>query len=244
MLIIWIAFGFGNVRRFMLSFFMFYFVSFVTGGGMLAVHYLLQSNHVLMEGMMVTQSTGYGDKISWLFVVLGFPIMFWFSKSRWNQMEATKIKAHVIVTVKVSILSKEIRCLGLIDTGNQLYEPITRVPVMLLEANCFEEVIPDAIIQLQQKMKDHRMGLDFDTDGIPEAWLQRLRMVPYRGVQQGMEFMLALKPDQVEIEYEEQIYRTERVLLGINQQTLSTDGQFQAIVHPALVQKMEKEEAI
>ena len=39
---VWIAFGFSHVQKFFSTFLMFYFVSFVTGGGMLAVHYLLQ----------------------------------------------------------------------------------------------------------------------------------------------------------------------------------------------------------
>lgn len=242
-MIVGIAFGFGDLRRFMLSFLMFYFVSFVSGGGMLAAHFLLQSNHELIEGMVATQSTGYGDKVSWLFVLIGFPVMMWFSKSRWNQVETTKLKANVLAKVEITIMAQKFVCRGLIDTGNQLYEPITRVPVMMVESTSLRGFIPEAIIKQQESVKKN-MNLDLDEADLPEEWLQRIRLIPYRGVQQGMEFMIALKPDQVEIEYEQENFKTTRVLLGLNLHALSSDGMYQAIIHPALVQKSEKEEAI
>jgi stage II sporulation protein GA (sporulation sigma-E factor processing peptidase) len=241
-LIVLVAFGYGSLQKYMKSFFMFYFVSFMTGGGMLAVHFLMQSNHQILEGMVVTQSTGYGG-ISWLFVVIGFPLMYWFNKSRWRQVETSKAKTDVLTEVCIQIMGKTVRCMGLIDTGNQLYEPMTKTPVMMVEIKCLDSILPPKIAN---KIKQQQDISQFHLDDIEDEseWLNRIRIVPYRGVRQSMELMLALKPDQVEIRQENQRYLAKKVLLGVNHHTLSNDGQFQAIVHPALLQNQLKEEAI
>jgi stage II sporulation protein GA (sporulation sigma-E factor processing peptidase) len=243
LVIVLVAFGYGHFQKYMKSFLMFYFVSFITGGGMLAVHFMLQSKHELIEGMIATQSSGLGDPLSWLFVVLGFPLMYWFSKSRWQQIEATKAKTDVLTQVTIYIKGEVIQCAGLIDTGNQLYEPITRTPVMMIEASCLENKIPDSIFK--QLIKQHDLT-NFELDHAVEDgdWLSRIRMVPYRGVQQGMELMIAIKPDYVELEQENRRYLSKKVLIGINIQPMSKDGIFQAIVHPAMLQNQRKEEAI
>jgi stage II sporulation protein GA (sporulation sigma-E factor processing peptidase) len=243
MLIVIVAFGFGSFQKFLLSFFMFYFVSFVTGGGLLGAHFLLQSNSRLIQGMVATQTNGYGNQITWLFILIGFPIMYWFSKSRWREIEVIKGKADALTKVRVHIPNHIIECTGLIDTGNQLYEPITKVPVMLIESVCFKNKLPGDVLEQINKKTDMAQ-LDFHTFEFSSEWMNRLRLVPYRGVHSGMELMLTLKPDQVEIIQGDVQYCTKRVLIGLHSDSLSRDGVFQAIVHPALVQNPQKEEAI
>lgn len=243
LVIVWVAFGYGHFQKYIKSFFMFYFVSFITGGGILGFHFLLESNHELLQGMIVTQSSGLGDPLSWLFVILGFPLMYWFSKTRWQQIEETKAKSDSLTQVFIHINGEVIQCAGLIDTGNQLYEPITRTPVMMIEASCLENKVPKPILNQLTKQND-LSNFKLDHVQVEGDWLSRIRVVPYRGVRQGMELMIAIKPDYVELEQENRTYLSKKVLVGINVQPMSKDGIFQAIVHPAMLQNKQKEEAI
>lgn len=243
LIIVLVAFGYGHFQKYIKIFFMFYFVSFMTGGGILGFHFLLQSNHKLIQGMIATQSTGLGDPLSWLFVIVGFPLMYWFSKSRWQQIEEVKAKTGALIQVSIHISGQVIQCAGLIDTGNQLYEPITRTPVMMIEASCLANKVPGPI--LNQLIKQHDLSnFELDHVEVEGDWLSRIRVVPYRGVRQGMELMIAIKPDYVELEQENRRYHSKKVLVGINVQPMSKDGIFQAIVHPAMLQNQRKEEAI
>ena len=88
------------------------------------------------------------------------------------------------------------RCTGLIDTGNQLYEPLTRTPVMVMEACVWEDVLPASWIHHIRKRRWIKLFADM-TDDEPFIWQDRLRLVPYRGVNSGAQFMLAIKPDLV-----------------------------------------------
>lgn len=239
-----IAFGFKSIHSFLLSFLMFYFVSFITGGGMMAAHFLLQSNHQLLQGMLATQTNGFGDRVSWLFVCIGFPIMYWFSRSRWKQMEATKLKTTSLSKVIISIKGYKVACSGLVDTGNQLYEPITGVPVMMIDANILSSFLPKHLLDIALNQDIGKFPLHSLEEKINEEWLVRVRIVPYQGVRQGMQLMLAIRPDQVEIEHENNIYISNKVLIGLNSQMLSKDGSYEAIVHPALLKNGQKEEVI
>ncbi|WP_202077010.1 sigma-E processing peptidase SpoIIGA [Caldalkalibacillus salinus] len=240
LVIVSVAFGFGNFQRFIQAFLMFYFVSFVTGGGILAIHSMLQTNHEVMQGILSTQSGGVGDPVSWLFVIIGFMAMYGLTKSRWHQLEITKAKEGVLADVRIRMGEHEISCTGLIDTGNQLHDPLTKMPVMMLQLDTLKPLLPDSVVTLvEQEKVGEWQGVDSETE-----WAERLRIIPYRGVRQGLELMAAIKPDNVQVTYEGKTYDACRVLIGVNPQPLSHDGQFEAILHPAQLQTQEKEEAI
>lgn len=239
MLMIWIAFGYGHFQKYVSTFLMFYFVSFITGGGMLAVHYLLQSNHQLVEGVMVTHSAGFGDKVAWWFVLLGFPVMYLFSSTRWRQLETTKVRLNHLVSVSIWINGHQISCTGLIDTGNQLYEPVTNTPVLVIETRLLKSILPPSLYarfsQLEDDLLWNKGGLE-QVLSQHDEWCSLLRFVPYRGVGQQMRLMLALKPELIEIRNDQESYRSRKVLLGLQQEVLSSGGEYQAIVHPTLLE--------
>jgi stage II sporulation protein GA (sporulation sigma-E factor processing peptidase) len=244
LLLVFIAFGYGQLYRFMLSFFTFYFVSFVIGGGLLAVHFVLQSNHQLMQGMVATFSGGYGDKVSWLFVLIGFPFMYWFSKLRLKQFEKTGLKAGSLAQVKITVEQKHIHCTGLIDTGNLLYEPVSQAPVIILEASAItEEQIPLGVLEALKQLRE-QATLPEVNQSFPEQWFKRVKLLPYRGIQQGMQLMGVFKPDLVTVYYDNQQYESHEVYVGIQFSSLSREGLFQTILHPALIQKPKIEEAL
>lgn len=243
LVIIAVAFGYGHFQKFMSTFCTFYFVSFVTGGGVFGLHFFLQSQHALVNGMVVTQGWGYGDPVSWLFVLVGFIGMFLFSRSRWKQIERAKRTEHFLVEGQIFFGQQIVWFRGLVDTGNQLSDPVSRMPVMMLESTRLSGVLPDTLLkQLASGMN----GTGGELESLQEfpEWAKRIRIIPYRGVQQGMQLMLALKPDQVVVIQEGRQFVSQRCLIGLNEQPLSREGTFQAIVHPELLQTELIKEAV
>ncbi len=56
----------------------------------MGTHFFLQTNE-MVNGLVQSQSISYGDPISWLFVILGFPVIYYFSKKRIESVEITNI---------------------------------------------------------------------------------------------------------------------------------------------------------
>ncbi len=93
---------------------------------MIGVHSLLQTESIVQQGVMVTSQTGFGDPISWMFVVIGFPAIWIFSKKRIEDIETKSIQYDELVMVQAEFSGQTIRAKGLVDSGNQLYDPLTK----------------------------------------------------------------------------------------------------------------------
>lgn len=229
MMIVLTAFGFKRFRYFFQNLLTFYFVTFVIGGGMVALHFLFQSNVEINNQIVMTSTTGFGHPISWGFVLLGFPLLWLFSKFRFNDIETKKIQYDQIVDVTIEIENISLSLQGLIDSGNQLYDPLTKTPVMIMDTFQISDEFPH---ELHMLSKDPESYVEA-TDILP--WQHRIRLIPYRGVGMDHQFLLAVKPDKVLIHYNNEFIVVKHILVGLNPHPLSSDGDYQCILHPKML---------
>ncbi|WP_310550248.1 sigma-E processing peptidase SpoIIGA [Paenibacillus glufosinatiresistens] len=231
-----IAFGFGSLQGFLRQLGYFYLVNFAAAGGIIGIHYLLQSSGDLWNGILYTASGGFSFRLRigfWftagtLLLVLGL-----FKRLHTARTDRQRLESY-IGTVTVEIGEVRISCPGLLDTGNRLCDPLTRTPVLVMEAALWEEHLPAS-----WKGRLSRDGADqllLESDGQSYVWRDRLRLVPYRGVNRAASFMLALKPDQVTVTMDGQERVTARALIGLDGGTLSAEGAYRAVIHPDLAQ--------
>lgn len=231
-----IAFGFGGLQTFLRNLGTFYLISFAVAGGMFGIHYLMQSPGEVMNGILVTRSGGltYRLQIGFLFVVLTFVPLVWMFKTVFASAKRRREMTQYLAEVRIRIDDYEAVCIGLIDTGNQLYDPLTRTPVMVVEAAQWNEVLPDSWLHRIRQCEVDQLVAAIGTETF--IWQDRLRLIPYRGVNRGTQFMLALKPDKVVIVHNETEIVNRKVLVGLDGGKLCADGSYQAIIHPTLVQ--------
>ncbi|MFS0727615.1 sigma-E processing peptidase SpoIIGA [Paenibacillus sp. 1P07SE] len=240
LLMLWTAFGFGGLQSFARHVAAFYGVNFAAAGAVLGGYYLLQSSSELWNGLWFTRSGGLGAELNiglgLLLVLLAAGLLIYRSVLA-SRRQREQVRSHV-AAVTVYIEEVECRCMGLVDTGNHLYDPLTRIPVMVMEAGLWREELPPSWLERIRESEVDKL-----VSGIGEetcAWQDRLRLVPYRGINRGTQFMLALKPDRVQIEQEGRIIETHRVLIGLDGGKLSADDVYQAIIHPSLISESKE----
>lgn len=240
---LWIAFGFGSLQSYLRSMGAFYIINFAAAGGIVGIHYLLQSSSDIWNGIMFTASGGqaYRLKIGFWFVIVIFPLVLLCFKAVHTSRIRREQLENYIGEVVVEIDGVSVSCPGLLDTGNRLCDPLTRIPVMVMEASLWEGHLPAA--WKGRLTQDGADRLLLETDGQSFAWQDRVRLVPYRGVNRGASFMLALKPDLVMIKLGEDTFYSKRVLIGLDGGTLSGDGAYRAIIHPDLIQQEKAKDA-
>ncbi len=229
--IVGVAFGYKRFRYFLQGLLTFYFATFMIGGGMIGVHYFLEFDVQVFDGTLLTQSTGYGNPISWGFVLVGFPILWYFSKNRIQDIETKQVFYDQIVSVKLEIDDVILHLKGLVDSGNQLFDPITKSPVMILDMSKYEELFPEKLIEQSKNIE----LLTNDSSTESHKWESRVRLIPYRGVGQEHQFLLAVKPDQITIYHGNEENIVKKGLVALNHTTLSTDGEYDCIVHPKMI---------
>lgn len=225
------TFGFKRFSYFIENLFAFYFVSFICGGGLIALHYFFNNEMVIFNGVVTTKSTGFGTPISWLFVILGFPAIWLFAKKRVEQIQLRKLKCDEIVHVELYIIDLHIQLKGLIDSGNQLLDPLTKRPVMIIDMNELQDKFPSELVH---QAKNPEMIGDPSLP-IGEKWESKLCIIPYRGIGQKNQFIIGIKPEKVVMTLEAgEKLECRNVIVGLNFTNLSSDGDFQCILHPQM----------
>ncbi|AWB45359.1 sigma-E processing peptidase SpoIIGA [Paenibacillus sp. CAA11] len=235
---LWIAFGFRSLQNYLRNLGAFYIVNFVAAGGVLGSYYLLQSSGEIWNGIWYSSTGGLEFQLKigsfFSFAVL-FVVLWWFKKvqlAKRRQQQTADYIRHVEVRIGDSIVA----CEGLIDTGNQLTCPLSRMPVMVMEASLWQEHLPGEWGAKLAAGEADNLILELGEDeSFP--WRDRLRLVPYRGINKGSQFMLALKPDEVILSLQGTQITTKRVLVGLDGGRLSSEGSYQAIIHPALAEQ-------
>lgn len=231
-----IAFGYGGMQHFWRNVGAFYVVNFVAAGAIVGVHYFWMSSFDVVSGILFAQSGGAEHRLQigllFLIVVLFLSIMLY----RHVQQAARRKEemTSYFAKVDVHIEQYESSCTGLIDTGNQLYDPLTKTPVMVMELAQWGEKIPESWKRRIERAEVDQIVGAIGTDEF--EWQDRLRLVPYRGVNRSTQFMLAIKPDRVVITYNDKQFEALKVLIGLDGGKLSADNAYQAIIHPTLLQ--------
>ncbi|TRZ38807.1 sigma-E processing peptidase SpoIIGA [Niallia circulans] len=226
------VFGYKRLRYYLSGLMTFYFVTFLIGGVLIGSHYFIQFDFQLSTSVLLASVKGFGDPISWLFVLLGFPAAWHFSKKNVESMEITKIKYDEIVQVKFQIAGTEFSLKGLVDSGNQVYDPISRVPVMFVSINAMKATdIPKELIEIV----DDSDSIIHGKVQLNDDWQYRMRIIPYKVMGKEHQLMIAIKPEELIIENKEGSFLVEKGLISFTRQQLSSDDAFSCIVHPKML---------
>src|SRR6476619_6672937 len=129
----------------------------------------------LTSSVALASVKGFGDPISWLFVVLGFPIVWHFSRKSFEKIEVAKIQHSQLIMVSILIDGQSFHFKGLIDTGNQLYDPISKMPVMFVSIN---KIVDDLPTELRKIAVDSELVM-MGKQPISPEWENRIRIIPY-----------------------------------------------------------------
>lgn len=237
LMMLWVAFGFGSLQNYLRNLGAFYVVNFAAAGGILGFHYLLQNSGELWNGIWYSRSGGleFSLRIGSLFTLIAFfAVLLWF-RLVWASKRRQERLTSYLAELKVRIEGTEVVCTGLIDTGNQLTDPLSRLPVMVMEASLWSAYLPDNISGTGAVNQADNLIIEW-TEDESFPWRDRLRLVPFRGVNKGSQFMLALKPDEVTVVMDGREIRSSRVLIGLDGGRLSAEGAYRAIIHPAITE--------
>ncbi|MBR6034421.1 MAG: sigma-E processing peptidase SpoIIGA [Clostridia bacterium] len=196
----------------------FYLISFVFGGVAFAMLYFIQPQNIMVKGGLYIGT--YPIKIVCIGAIIGFVLI----KITLKLINGKLAKDKLFCKVKVVINNNEIEINSLIDTGNMLKEPITGAPVIVIEKNCLEPLIPEMVLNnLDSIMKGNH------TD-IPTEYIQRFRAIPFSslGKQNGM--LLGIKPDKIYIETEDELIQVQDAIIGIYNGYITKNGLYSGLI--------------
>ncbi len=138
--------------------------------------------------------------------------------------------------VELVMEDRSITTKGLMDTGNCLYDPIYRRPVMVLENSLMSELLSPGFCKDLEEAKHYLEINNLDTTqwSVGDETLLRLRFIPYRSVgKSGV--LLGFKLDKVLIHTGKETICNEKVIVAFSDNRLSNKEEYHAILHKALL---------
>lgn len=236
LIMVLISFGYGGPLQLARNFGAFYLVNFATLGGVIGFSYLLQSAESPWGGMSYTADGGL--LLEWqmqlgLFIT-AFLLSLWLFRSTTETRRKRQDLEQLFWDIEIKVAERSWKLRALLDTGNRLYDPLTRIPVMIMEASIWKDELPPGWCErLRGESPDQLLSEMDEQFSEAYSWGNRLRLVPYRAVNGNSRLMLAIKPDTVLLSREgHPPLQVTRVLVGLDGGTLSSEGNYRAIVHP------------
>jgi len=175
-----------------------------------------------------------------LWILPAGALMWWVLQRLWQRwQERNSVLDQIIYDLEIDFGGEErggVVCIkALLDTGNHLRDPLTGFPVILLEEEIAVSVMPDNVRSfLDIPWKDY-------ADPWPLLWkinpslVKNLVFIPFQAIDR-QSWLLGLRPERVTC-FDKTGSRQIQATVALVKQVLSSEGEYQALLHPEHVQK-------
>ncbi len=136
--------------------------------------------------------------------------------------------------IEIDFEGNHLQLNALLDTGNRLYDPLTKLPVIIIELSHIKGYLPKEVIRLTESFNRGEMAQNLDWN-LSDNWAQRIRVLPYNSLGNDQGMLLGFRPDQMKIRQRDQEIILQDVIVAIYSRTLSREGTFQALIPPTVL---------
>ena len=234
---VYMAYHAKNVKQLAKQLIFFYLTSFVFGGCAFALLYFIKPQEILIRNG--TYIGTYPLKIAILGGIVGFTITviaFHFVKKK-----ITKKDMYCNITIYFE--EKNVTATALLDTGNMLKDPITSMPVIVVEKEILKNILPEIILNNLNRIIGGDVPKEVYEDENLE-YITKFRVIPFSSIGKTNGMLLGFKANKVEIKDEESIETRNNVIVGIYENKLSKKNQYSALIGLDLLEGSENNEFI
>lgn len=132
-------------------------------------------------------------------------------------------KKDMFCNIKININSNTVYTKAIIDTGNFLKEPITKIPVAVVEKDILKGVIPEEILNnLSNIIEGKEIALG--------EYLSKIRLIPFMSLGKENGMLIGIKADGLAINTQDDIVFIKNIIIGIYDGILSKTGKYKALI--------------
>ena len=222
LVIIYVAFIPKNIKKTLKILLIFYLVSFVFGGCIFALMYIITPKLAKIKNGVFVGT--YPIKIALIVGIISFVIIQISFKMVKNKIS----KKDVIYNIEIIINNKKTEVKALLDTGNLLKEPITGMPVIIVEHKSLNKIVPTEILNNLNKIIGGDTYELLENEEFSKI-ISRFRMIPFSSLGKQNGLLLGLKADSINIILDEKTEKINNVIIGIYDKSFTKNGMYSAI---------------
>lgn len=229
-LLIIIAFNPAKYKKFLKLFATFYTVSFVFAGGSFALFYLTNSRVYFGKGIFyIRDINGFNSR----FLIIGIIVSLLFFKIAFQFIFSKLSKQNMYINLTVKLQNKRTKLKGLVDTGNSLMDPVTNIPVIVVEFTAIKEILPTSIQEIFTRYRENDLSIISEVMYNEEDKI-KFRLIPFKSIGKDNGMLLGFKPDEVILENDEN-KKISNIVIGIYNNHLTKDNDYVALLHPEII---------
>ncbi len=150
---------------------LFYLVSFAFGGCAFCLLYFIKPQNILIQNGYLTGT--YPIKIALLGGIVGFVIV----NVAFKLVKGKISKNDMFCEIEIFLNKKSVIIKAMLDTGNLLKDPISGMPVAVVEKQELKQIIP---IEIIENLNSILNGLDEDIKSEEaKKYLHKFRVIPF-----------------------------------------------------------------
>lgn len=215
----------------------FYLTSFVFGGCAFALLYFIKPQEIIMRNGVYIGT--YPLKIAILGGIVGFTI----TVIAFNLVKMKFSQKDMYCEISIFFGEKSINTIALLDTGNLLKDPITSMPVIIVEKEILRDILPDIILNNLNKI----IGGDVPKEVYEDEnlkYITKFRVIPFSSIGKENGLLLGFKSNKIIIDREETNKVIENIIVGIYDGKLSKKDYYFALIGFDIIEGSEKNEFI
>lgn len=232
-IMVYIAYKGQNIKQLTKQLIFFYLTSFVFGGCAFALLYFVKPQEILMRNGVLVGT--YPLKIAILGGIVGFVIVtgaFHFVKTKLS-------KKDIYCEISIYFNEKKATTKAMLDTGNMLKDPITGMPVIIVQKEILKDILPNIILDNLTKIVGGDVPREIYNDENLQ-YITRFRLIPFSSIGKENGMLLGFKANKVEIKLEEGKREIENVIIGIYENNLSKKSDYFALIGLDLLEGSEE----
>lgn len=210
-----------------------YLVTFLVGGAIVGAISMFSSPFYRLGAIRGVSSFLVDVKYPWL--IVGITVAWIFARWGIPFLQKNVFQSLFRVPVILRFGEHAFPTYALVDTGNNLKDPLTQKPVMIVEYDLLEPLLPEEARK------------QFEVDGEPDAQeiaailgqtglASRVRLIPFSSIGKSQGLLLGLRPDEVVVVHDRKPIKIRGVILGVYRKRLSPGGEYRALLHPQILE--------
>ncbi len=234
LILVRIAFPWSNIKVYLKLLVAFYIINFMAAGAVFTAQMvLLSQKHLYAQWIQFDQHNVWMLETTVTAILLGIPMTFLAVKQAYLYLKKTIWRKSWVFQCHIVYNGHKVSFRGLIDTGNQLLEPMTQRPVSIVEYGMVKEILPSFVNTMYANQSLNMAS--FHQLFRENALSDRFTLIPYRGLDNDGSYLLGLRPDMLMLETKEGMICNKESVIAITTQVLSSSNDFSGIIHPYLL---------
>jgi len=217
---IYLAFKPTNIKILFKNLIIFYLTSFAFGGCAFFLLYFMKPQDILVkDGILIGT---YPIKIAILGGIIGFIII----NIAFSVVKGRISKKDMLCEIEIFVLGKSLHIKAMLDTGNLLQEPISGIPVVIVEKEMLKKIIPADILDNMENIIKGKMQ---NIGDLGEYGL-KLRIIPFNSLGKENGMLLGIKAEKIVINFCDDIYTVHNVIIGLYSKRLSNSEKYHSLI--------------